>query len=207
MSKIFIEFDKKIKLILVGDTDVGKTTFFNKLRDEPYDNPTSTIGVDFMAISKNYKNEKYKICIWDTAGQEKFHCIVTTYFREACGIILMFDLSDYGSYINLQNWLNLLSHSNKCNHEHPILLIGNKSDLKNIIPNTELDKFIQKDNVIYREISCLNADKQSLEDLIDLLIDKISEINGNCKGVVKYNEDQKTELQSKTKMKTKTNCC
>ena len=206
MSKIFIEFDKKIKLIIVGDSNVGKTTFFHKLRDEPYNNPTSTIGVDFMAISKNYKNEKYKICIWDTAGQEKFQCIVTTYFREACGIILMFDLSDYGSYINLQNWLNLLTDSNKCNHEHPILLIGNKSDLKNIIPNIELEKVTQKDNVIYREISCLNTDKQSLENLIDLLIGKVLDIKDYCKGVINYTDD-KEKLSIKEISKKRNNCC
>ena len=119
MNKIFIEYDKKIKLILVGDSNVGKTTFFNRLRDEPCSNLTTTIGVDFMAMSKIYKDQKLKICLWDTAGQEKFQSIVTTYFREACGIILIFDLSEYSSYINLQNWLNRLDYENKCKHQNP----------------------------------------------------------------------------------------
>jgi small GTP-binding protein len=206
MSKIFIEFDKKLKLIIVGDANVGKTTFFYKLRDEPYTNPTTTIGVDFMAINKKYKDEKYKICIWDTAGQEKFQSIVTTYFREACGIILMFDLSKYESYINIQNWLNLLEMSNQCNHNHPILLIGNKSDLKNIIPNEELEKFKNKDNVIYKELSCLNTNKQCLEILIDLLIDKILDIKDYCKGVIRYN-DEKEKIPIKEKSKKRNNCC
>ena len=206
MGKIEVFFDKKIKLILVGDSNVGKTTFFNKLRDEPYSNPTTTIGVDFMAMSKIYKDQKFKICVWDTAGQEKFQSIVTTYFREACGIILIFDLSEYSSYINLQNLLNMLQHQNKCNHEHPILLIGNKSDLKNIIPNEELEKFKEKENVIYKEISCLNSNKQSLEDLIDLLLDKILQINDNCKGVITYNETDNNSLVE-IKIKKRTYCC
>ena len=203
MNKIFIEYDKKIKLVLVGDSNVGKTTFFHKLRDEPYTLPTTTIGVDFMSMSKTYKDEKYKICLWDTAGQEKFQSIVTAYFREACGIILMFDLSKYESYINIQNWLNLLQMSNKCDHEHPILLIGNKSDLKNVIPNIEIEEFKNKDNVIYKEMCCLNTDKQSLEILIDLLIDKILDIKDKCKGVINYNEDQ-DNFDNK---KQKNSCC
>jgi small GTP-binding protein len=206
MNKIFIEFDKKIKLILVGDSNVGKTTFFNKLREESYTKPTSTIGVDFMAMSKNYKNEKYKICVWDTAGQEKFQSIVTAYFREVGGIILMFDLSRYESYINIQNWLNLLGMENKCNHEHPILLIGNKSDLKNIIPNQEIDKLKDNNNVIYKELSCLDTNKQSLEVLIESLIDKILDIKDNCKGVIRYNEDQE-KMFDKNKDKGKKRCC
>ena len=206
MNKIFIKFDKKLKLIIVGDADVGKTTLFYKLRDEPYSHPTTTIGVDFMSMYRKYKEKKYKICIWDTAGQEKFQSIVTTYFREACGIILMFDLSRYDTYINIQNWLNLLSHSNKCKHEHPILLIGNKSDLKNIIPNQELEKFINSPNVIYKEISCLNADKQSLEILIDLLIEKILEIKDKCKGVIRYS-DEKVKIKTKEISKQNITCC
>lgn len=206
MNKIFIEFDKKLKLIIVGDSDVGKTTFFNKLREEQYLNPTTTIGVDFMAMNREYKDEKYKLCLWDTAGQEKFQSIVTTYFRDICGIILMFDLSQYETYINIQNWLNLLEMFNQCKHDHPILLIGNKSDLKNIIPNEEIEKFKQKDNVIYKEMSCLNSDKQSLEILIDLLIDKILQIKDNCKGVIRYNEE-KEKLQTKQKSKKKKKFC
>lgn len=207
MNNIFIEYDKKIKLILVGDSNVGKTTFFNKLRDEPYSNPTSTIGVDFMAINREYKEEKMKICLWDTAGQEKFKSIVNTYFREASGIILMFDLSEYSSYINLQNWLNMLAYENKCSHEHPILLIGNKSDKKNIIPNQELEQFKQKENVIYKETSCLTVDKKCLENLIDLLLEKILNLNGICKGVVKYNEKEEKIIQKGKEENQKKGCC
>jgi len=207
MNNKFIEYDKKIKLILVGDSNVGKTTFFNKLRDDDYLTlTTTTIGVDFMSMRKKYNNEEFKICLWDTAGQERYKSVITTYFREICGVILMFDLSRYESYINLQNWLNILEYANKCNHNHPILLIGNKSDLKNIIPNEELEKFKQTKNVIYIEMSCINTNRQSLENLLDLLINKISEIPHDCKGIVKYNKEQRTYLQKHNTAK-KNNCC
>ena len=207
MNEIFIEYNKKIKLILVGDSNVGKTTFFYKLQDKQYNYPTSTIGVDFMVMKRKYKKNKIKVCLWDTAGQEKFKSVVNTYFREASGIILMFDLSEYSSYINLQNWINLLDYENRCNHEHPILLIGNKSDKKNIILNKELEKFKQKDNVIYKEICCLNVDKKSLEDLIDLLLEKILNINGICKGVVKYNEEEEKIIEKGKNKNEKKSCC
>lgn len=57
MNEIFIEYNKKIKLILVGDSNVGKTTFFYKLQDEQYNYPTSTIGVDFMVMKRKYKKK------------------------------------------------------------------------------------------------------------------------------------------------------
>ena len=95
------DFDYKLKLILVGDTNVGKSSFFNILKNDKPTFTSSTVGVDFTSKIYNIKNNKIKITIWDTGGQEKFECIVRSYFRELSCVVLMFDLTKMDSFNNL----------------------------------------------------------------------------------------------------------
>ena len=125
------EFDYKLKLILVGDTNVGKSSFFNILKNEDTVFTSSTVGVDFTSKIYYIKNNKIKITIWDTGGQEKFECIVRSYFRELSCVILMFDLTKIDSFNNLEKWLKLIELENHCDHNHSILLLGNKKDINN----------------------------------------------------------------------------
>ena len=204
------DYNINIKIILVGDSSVGKSTFYNKLIGNNNYYPTPTIGVDYTSLYKEYNGNKKKICIWDTAGQEKFMSIIRSYFKNVAGIILMFDLSRYETYINLQNWINIINDENTCNHNHPILLIGNKSDLKNIIPNKELEKLKNDKNVIYKEVSCKECDEVDLEGLVDNLMIKIDENEKTCKGIIdkniiKYSDSKKITIEELKKERK--NCC
>jgi small GTP-binding protein len=192
----------KINIILAGDSNVGKTTFFNRIKDITYNGPIPTIGVDFMRFYKKHKDETVKLCIWDTSGQEKYHSIISGYFKKISGIILMFDLNKYETYINLQKWIDLIHDENICEHPHPILLIGNKSELTNIIhPNKDLESLKNNENVIYKELSCINCKYSYLEELIDLLITKILKIK-NCKGMLSTEYSDKVKI-TETKIKNK----
>jgi small GTP-binding protein len=202
------EIDKKVKIVLVGDTNVGKTTLFNKLRCEDYVKESPTIGVDFTVLRKNINNEKIKINIWDTAGQERFKSIVRSYFREISGAILIFDLSEYSSYINIQNWLNLINQENTCDHNHPVLLIGNKSDKRQIINNKDIEKIIQSELVIYKEVSIINESYDSLEGLVTKLIEKILLNANTCNGITSFNDDKKSFILNEKIIEiSKTKCC
>lgn len=201
------EFDKKVKIVLAGDTNVGKTTLFNKLRQEDYLKETPTIGVDFTVLRKKINNEKIKINVWDTAGQEQFKSIVSSYFRGISGTILMFDLSEYSSYINIQNWLNLINQENTCDHSHPVLLIGNKSDKRQIINNKDIEQFIQSDLVIYKEVSVINDSYDSLEGLVNKLIERILLNDSKCNGITSFNDDTTSLILNEKKVKSKNKCC
>ena len=90
MSKIYM-----VKIGIVGNYNVGKTSFLNTYIDqESVSSQLSTIGVDFRHMIYNYDNKEFKLHIWDTAGQEKFRSIITSYFRNANLAIIMIDLND-----------------------------------------------------------------------------------------------------------------
>ena len=147
------EYDFKLKLILIGDTNVGKSSFFNILRNDDPMITSSTVGVDFNSKLYNINNKKIKITMWDTAGQEKFECIVRSYFRQLSGMVLMFDLTLKSSFDNLEKWLEKIDFENYCDHKHSILLLGNKKDINNRITfNSDINKFIESRDIIYREV-------------------------------------------------------
>ena len=96
------------KLILVGDTNTGKTTICNtllerELKEMQYQ---PTIGIDFNGTNeKIYTNTLVKVHLWDTAGQEKFRSIINSYYRNTCGTILTYKITNRNTFINLTNWL------------------------------------------------------------------------------------------------------
>ena len=197
------ELDYMIKIILVGDSRVGKSSYFNRLqRKVDYLHP-STIGVDYCSIKRYYGKKYVKVNIWDTAGQERFNTIITTYFKEIGGIILMFDVNEPPTIDRLEKWLKYVNTYTQCNHkyEHPILLLGNKTDKGNKTCMDELDCLIKEHNIIYREISCKNDTNEYLEEVFDELI--ISIINNQsdpeytCKGIKEKGEIVRLSLSNK----------
>lgn len=188
------ELDYMIKIILVGDSRVGKSSYFNRLqRKVDYLHP-STIGVDYCSI-KRYYGEKYvKVNIWDTAGQERFNTIITTYFKEIGGIILMFDVNEPPPVSTLKKWINHVNIHTQCNHEyeHPILLLGNKTDKGCNNGIDELNQIIQEHNVTYKEISCKKDTDEYLEEVFDEFINIIIKNHPNsenrCKGIKQKDE-------------------
>jgi small GTP-binding protein len=181
------ELDYMIKIILVGDSCVGKTAYFNRLQKKKDSLSATTIGVDYCSIKKYYDDKYVKINIWDTAGQERFNTIITTYFKEIAGIVLMFNVNEPTSIHKLEQWIrHVKCHTNCCHdYEHPILLLGNKNDKINNTNNEELNQFIQDHNITYKEISCRNDPDEYLEEVFDLFIRKIvnEESNSMCKGI------------------------
>lgn len=203
-----LNYDAKYKLIIIGDTMVGKSSFFNILNDKPYsDTSISTIGVDFCSLIKHTNDDKtIKICIWDTAGQEKYKSIIRGYFRDVAGIILMFDLSNKQSFESILEWIKMIDYENTCSHKHPILLLGNKSD-KEILVDRSCVNYLCKNynNIIYYEISCKRDDKNNLEQKLHVLIDLlVKTTNIPCGGIQMFNDENRL-ITNITKVKYK--CC
>ena len=123
------DFEFQIKLVIIGDSGVGKTNFifqFTEGRFSPLH--VTTVGFDYKSkiITLPSTKKRIKLQIWDTAGQERYMAINKNIFQKVQGIILMYDITNRNSFDNLHRWFNLLSQnvSNK-----PKILVANKLDL------------------------------------------------------------------------------
>ncbi|KAH9599968.1 Small GTPase [Trypanosoma melophagium] len=122
------EYDHLFKLLLIGDSGVGKSCLLLRFADDSYtESYISTIGVDFKIRTLNIDGKVIKLQIWDTAGQERFRTITSSYYRGAHGIIIVYDTTDMDSFNNVKSWLNEIDKFASENVNK--LLVGNKSDL------------------------------------------------------------------------------
>merc|ERR1712100_792056 len=123
------EYDYLFKLLLIGDSGVGKSCLLLRFADDTYtDSYISTIGVDFKIRTIELDGKTIKLQIWDTAGQERFRTITSSYYRGAHGIIVVFDVTDQESFENVKHWLQEIDKY--ANEGVMKLLVGNKSDLQ-----------------------------------------------------------------------------
>ncbi|KAM3179229.1 hypothetical protein ACTXT7_000985 [Hymenolepis weldensis] len=121
--------DRIFRVVMVGESSVGKTCFMYRFcTGDFYYNARATVGVDFKTKNMMIDGNVCTIEIWDTAGQEKYHSLARQYFRKCDGAILMYDVSNRGSFIGVREWVNMLE---SCGDAYlPRVLVGNKTDLR-----------------------------------------------------------------------------
>lgn len=121
-------YDYLFKLLLIGDSGVGKTCVLFRFSEDAF-NATfiSTIGIDFKIRTIELDGKKIKLQIWDTAGQERFRTITTAYYRGAMGIMLVYDITNEKSFDNIKNWIRNIEEHASADVEKMIL--GNKCDM------------------------------------------------------------------------------
>ena len=109
------DYDYLFKIVLVGDSGVGKSNLLSRFtRNEFSIDSKSTIGVEFATRGVMMDDKTIKAQIWDTAGQERYRAITSAYYRGAVGALLLYDLSKHLSYENANRWLQeLKDHANQ----------------------------------------------------------------------------------------------
>mmetsp|Transcript_15475 Transcript_15475/g.30564 ORF Transcript_15475/g.30564 Transcript_15475/m.30564 type:complete len:214 (-) Transcript_15475:126-767(-) len=121
-------YDHLIKLLLIGDSGVGKSCLLLRFSDDSFTTSfITTIGIDFKIRTIEQEGKKLKLQIWDTAGQERFRTITTAYYRGAMGILLVYDVTDEQSFNNIRNWIRQIQQHAADNVNK--ILIGNKCDM------------------------------------------------------------------------------
>ena len=189
--------ERCIKILLLGDTSVGKTCFLKRYTDDTFqDAYLSTIGFDYKFKVVTLKSGKeVKVQIWDTAGQERFRTIAKSYYRGAHGIILVFDVTNQKSFDNIRKWLNQIKEQAKktiC-----IVLIANKIDSDGrIVTKEEGERLAKESNLEIFEASA--KEKINVNEAFERIIENISE-NYEANNVGVQLDEKETKKKKKKK--------
>ncbi|XP_065190500.1 ras-related protein Rab-35-like [Sycon ciliatum] len=136
------EYDHLFKLLIIGDSGVGKSSLLLRFADNVFSGTyITTIGVDFKIRTIDVDGEKVKLQIWDTAGQERFRTITSTYYRGTHGVIVVYDVTSSDSFINVKRWLQEIDQN--CDVVNRVL-VGNKNDCppeKKVVDTEDANKF------------------------------------------------------------------
>jgi Ras-related protein Rab-18 len=169
------EYDYLFKILLIGDSGVGKSSILLRFTEDEFEEDfPCTIGVDFKTkMIDFYNKKKINLTIWDTAGQEKFRSLTSSYYRGTHGIILVYDVTNRASFLSLEHWLKEID-TYSTNSEVIILLIGNKIDMPNrVVTREEGAKFAKSKSMLFMECSAKTklGIQQAFEELIQKILD------------------------------------
>jgi len=178
-------YDLLFKLLLIGDSGVGKTCLLFRFSDDAFNTTfISTIGIDFKIKTVELGGKKIKLQIWDTAGQERFHTITTSYYRGSMGIMLVYDITNVKTFDSISNWLRkILEHANE---DVEKMILGNKCDMddKRQVPTARGEAIARENNIPFLETSAkanINVE-QAFMNLAQAILNKtpgrISEPSG-----------------------------
>lgn len=165
-------YDFKTKIILLGDTNVGKTSILKVLSNKRYPlETTPTIGVDFDMINiedEQHKNVTYKICVWDTAGNPQYKLATQMYYRDSRVFCLVFDVTDRKTFAELLNIIDEIDKHTDQNKKY-FILIANKINLhkQRIIPSLESNSFARQYGFYYCEMD--NNPQQTYQTIVGIL--------------------------------------
>jgi small GTP-binding protein len=147
------------KFIVVGASGVGKSAILRRLIDDTFsEEAASTIGVEFESTTVTIDCQSIKLQIWDTAGQERFRSITKAYYRNAVGVMLIFDLTERKSFDHLPTWLN--DARTLCDPNVIIQVVGNKADLPHprVVTINEAEGFAKQYHLEYLETSAKSGE-------------------------------------------------
>jgi len=169
-----IPYDKAYKVIVIGESGVGKTNLLGRWSRNQYVPSSPTISVTLVEKTFKVEDKIIRIVIWDTAGQETFRSLTRSYYRATHGAILVFDLSNAASFFNVEKWLMDLRDNSE---NAQILLVGNKSDLPHRqVTQEDALSLAKKYSLSYMETSAKSGD--NVYKAFQSLLMDIHRING-----------------------------
>ncbi|CAF0870396.1 unnamed protein product [Didymodactylos carnosus] len=122
------EYHYLFKILIIGDSGIGKTSILQRFANDYFaPDYVATIGVDFQIRTIDIDSKDIKLQVWDTAGQDRFKCIVSSFYRGANGVLVCFDITNIESFRNVDTWIDEIQRY--CPENTPIYLVGTKSDL------------------------------------------------------------------------------
>ena len=184
------------KLILIGSSGVGKSCILQRYMKHTFEESYKcTIGVDFLMKSVIIKGQTVKLQLWDTAGQEKYKSMVSSYYRGANVALIVFDITNRQSFETLPLWIENFYKNGP--EQKNIILIGNKKDLeeKRQVTQEEAESFSETNNMIYFETSAKDGD--NIDYVFNYAAEKLLEFyGGNNEAILKRQMTPNNDIQS-----------
>jgi Ras-related protein Rab-11A len=157
-----MEEDYVFKIVVIGDSAVGKTQLLGRFtRDEFFLDSKSTIGIEFQSRTVDIARRRVKAQIWDTAGQERYRAVTTAYYRGALGAVLVYDVTRRRTFDHAARWVDeLRAHADK---SIVVMLVGNKTDLAaagggRAVAADEAAAFAEEQGLFFYEASALSGE-------------------------------------------------
>lgn len=176
-----MNYDEKCQLLIIGDSTVGKTSLLFRYTEDKFSSQhLATVGIDFFTKDETFNGKIVRIKVWDTAGQERYKSLTNAFFRNAQGIILVFDVSNVETFENLKYWLQSINLNLGEKNDLKKIIIGNKIDLQREVSKEEAEKFAITNGVPYFETSA--KENLGIQDSVrflagEVLKDKLNPIN------------------------------
>ncbi|XP_061231243.1 ras-related protein Rab-25 [Neopsephotus bourkii] len=172
------DYNFVFKVVLIGESGVGKTNLLSRFtRNEFNHDSRTTIGVEFSTRSILVGDSVVKAQIWDTAGLERYRAITSAYYRGAVGALVVFDITKHQTYDVVERWLKELY-----DHAEPsivVMLVGNKTDLAQAreVPMEEARMFADNNGLLFVETSALDSTnvEQAFETILTEIFRKVQQ--------------------------------
>lgn len=178
--------ERIVRIILVGDAGVGKTSLFSSYADNTFTNHATTMGVDFRHVKIRVGNEVVKLQLWDTAGHERYRSITNTYYRGADVILLVYDVTNPASFLSLEDWKQTIERTS----DAPIVIVGNKVDLERRVLRKDAAAFAKRMGCEYMETSARTA--HNVLEVFEQYIENV----GNVAGSITVTKEKEKEKKS-----------
>ena len=194
-------YDLTLKLLVVGDSSVGKTNFVMRLINNEFSkNYMTTSGIDLKTTDIEIKNKKIHIQLWDTAGQEKYKAITKNLFLKVMGALIIYDITNEASYNNLKSWVKLIKE--ECGKHMQLIILGNKSDLdaERKISKDEAINYAKEQKIDYIETSSKTG--ENVKKAVTMICESILE-NKEMNDSSSFMLDNSSFLMDKRKKR----CC
>ena len=203
-----VKEDYKLKVVVVGDSGVGKTNLIKRFVTNTFSaNSKATVGVEFISKSYRINDQVFKIEIWDTAGQERYKSNTAAYYKGAKGALIVYDTTQKTSFENIDKWMSEIKE--KSSKDMKLMIIGNKIDLKDE-RQVETDEALAKAQTLeapIMETSALDATNVK-EAFYDLLKEMYKEVKKKLDVVESQAEGGNEGIQLETNEENqKKGCC
>lgn len=187
------KLDRSYKILLLGDSAVGKSCLFRRYTDNEYEPGVATTGVDLQYKYLSFQDKKIRLEIWDTAGQERFRGITKNYYNGAHGIIFVFDVTQSKTFMNVKNWIKDVKN-NLSKGRFETVIVGNKIDLvdEREVMTKSLEEFGEKHMIETFEASAKTG--EGVDVFFQKLVEKLF-ANGKI-GII--NKDGELEERPKS---------
>ncbi|XP_050512572.1 ras-related protein Rab-35 [Diabrotica virgifera virgifera] len=205
MQKMTRDYDHLFKLLIIGDSGVGKSSLLLRFSDNTFTGSyITTIGVDFKIKTVTVNGAKVKLQIWDTAGQERFRTITSTYYRGTHGVIVVYDVTSGESFANVKRWLHEIEQN--CDLVNKVL-VGNKNDTpdRKVVLTEDAQRFADTMNIKLFETSA--KDNVNVEEMFLSITKLVLRSKLEMQERQNIHSNDTVNLRKSNKQGRKKNCC